>query len=66
MNNGLTIGGAQLRAACAAWQSGGTMGLALWLSKHTPHFGVADYAELVGLVRAELGDDTDYGTDTPR
>lgn len=56
----LQLTGNQLRAASAAWQSGGTLGIGLWLSKHKPHFTVADYAELVGLVRAELHDTTDY------
>jgi hypothetical protein len=49
-----------LHAACNAWQSGGTLGLGLWLSKHKPHFTVADYGDLVELVRAELNDQTDY------
>lgn len=52
----------QLREACAAWTSGGTLGLGLWLSKHTPHFTVHDYGELVAMVRVELHDDTDYST----
>lgn len=60
MADSLTIGRRQLREACAAWQSGGTLGLGLWLSKHKPRFGVNDYAELVAMVRAETGDDTDY------
>jgi hypothetical protein len=41
-------------------QSGGTLSLGLWLSKHKAHFTAADYAELVGLVRTELNDTTDY------
>lgn len=56
----LTIGKRQLRDACQAWQSGGTLGLGLWISKFKAHFTVADYGELIALVRAELGDDTDY------
>lgn len=60
MNTSLTIGRAQLRAACAAWQSGGTLSLGRWIARYTPHFTVADYGELVALVRAELNDDTDY------
>ncbi len=63
MNNSLTIGRRQLQAACVAWQSGGTLGLGLWLSKHKLHFTAADYCELVVMVRAELGDATDYSID---
>jgi len=63
----LKISQRQLHAACDVWgrtptTGGGTLGLGLWLSKHKPHFTVADYAELVAMVRAELGDDTDYST----
>jgi len=50
----------QVDAACDAWQSGGTLGLGLWLSKHKPRFSVHDYGELVAMVRAELNDNTDY------
>jgi hypothetical protein len=50
----------QLREACAAWQSGGTLGLGLWLSKHTPRFTVAQYGDLVAMVRVELNDSRDY------
>lgn len=60
MANELTISRRQLHDACAAWQSGGTLGLGLWLSKHKAHFSTRDYAELVGLVRTELNDWTDY------
>jgi hypothetical protein len=61
MSASLTIGKRQLSQACEAWRSGGCLGLGLWLSRHKQYHTVADYAELVGLVRAELGDDTDYG-----
>lgn len=60
MSASLVIGRRQLAAACVAWQSGGTLSLGLWLSKHKPHFSVQDYAELVGLVRVESDDTTDY------
>jgi len=50
----------ELREACHAWQSGGTLGLGLWLSKHKPRFTVHDYGDLVAMVRVELRDDTDY------
>lgn len=51
----------QLHEACAAWASGGCLGLGLWLSRFKKPHSVSDYAELVGLVRAELQDETDYG-----
>ncbi len=54
----------QLREACAAWTSGGTLGLGLWLSKHKAHFTVNDYGDLVAMVRVELRDDTDYSLAT--
>lgn len=62
---GLSLLPRQLRAACDAWgwtldTGGGSMGLALWLSRHKPRFNVQDYAELVEMVRAETGDTTDY------
>lgn len=60
MSKDLKLNPHQLAAACEAWQSGGTLGLGLWLSKHKPHFTVADYGELVEMVRAELNDATDY------
>jgi hypothetical protein len=60
MADDLKVSRRQLREACAAWQSGGTLGLGLWLSKHKAHFTTHDYSELVGLVRVELGDQTDY------
>jgi hypothetical protein len=65
MAHELTIGKRQLRAACDAWgwttdTGGGSMGLALWLSRHKAHFTVKDYSELIELVRAETGDTTDY------
>jgi hypothetical protein len=60
MADSLTIGKRQLRAACDAWQSGGTLALGLWLSRHKAHFTVKDYSELVEMVRAETGDTTDY------
>lgn len=60
MADHLTISRRQLQEACEAWESGGCLGLGLWLSKHKPHFTTKDYGELVGLVRAELGDDRDY------
>lgn len=50
----------QIQAAAAAWQSGGTLMLGLWLARFKKHFTVADYGALVELVRAELNDDTDY------
>lgn len=56
----LVIGRTQLREAARAWESGGTLSLGRWLSKHKPHFSTGDYGELVLLVRAELGDDKDY------
>ena len=56
----LQITSSQLCAASEAWRSGGTLSLGLWLSKHKPYFTVADYAELVELVRAETNDTTDY------
>lgn len=46
--------------ACHAWQSGGTMGLSLWLSRYKPHFSVKDYSDLIELVRDETNDTTDY------
>lgn len=58
--SGLTIGKRQLRAACHAWQSGGSAGLGLWLSRHKARFSVQDYSELVAMVRAELADERDY------
>lgn len=60
MADHLTIGKRQLAQACEAWRSGGCLAIGLWLSRHKAHFTVADYGELVGLVRVELGDDTDY------
>lgn len=57
---GLTLGRRQLREAAQAWNIGGTLALGLWLSKHKPHFSTRDYGELVGMVRMELGDQTDY------
>ncbi len=60
MADTLIIGKRQLREACAAWQSGGTMALGLGLSKHKPRFGTNDYADLVEMVRAELKDERDY------
>ena len=65
MATDLKISRRQLAAACDAWgrtpdTGGGTLGLGLWLSKHKPRFTVADYAELLAIVRAETGDDTDY------
>lgn len=56
----LTISRRQLLEACHAWQSGGTLGLGLWMSRFKPHFSVGDYSEIVALVRAELNDTTDY------
>ena len=61
MATDLNVSKRQLRAACAAWSSGGTLALGLWLSKHKPRFSTHDYGELVAMVRAELHDDTDYG-----
>ena len=60
----MMIGRQQLRAACHAWASGGTLGLGLWLSKHKPHFTTHDYGELVAMVRAELSDTTDYAQES--
>lgn len=51
---------AEITAACHAWESGGCLGLGLWLSRFKKHHSVGDYAALVQLVRDELGDDTDY------
>lgn len=58
--SGLAVSKRQLRAACAAWESGGCLGLGLWLSRHKEYHTVADYGDLVAMVRAELGDETDY------
>lgn len=60
MKDGLTIGKRQLAEACKAWQVGGCLGLGLWLSRHKEYHTVADYGDLVAMVRAELNDDTDY------
>ena len=49
-----------IREACEAWDHGGSLSLGLWLSRYKPRFNVADYGALVRLVRAEMGDDTDY------
>lgn len=57
MNN---LSEAALAEACHAWQTGGTLALSLWLSRYKPRFTTADYGALVRLVRAELGDTTDY------
>lgn len=58
--SGLSISKRQLRTACDAWASGGCLGLGLWLSRHKEYHTVADYGELVALVRVEIGDTTDY------
>lgn len=65
MVNSLTLSRRQLHAACDAWgrtptTGGGTLGLGLWLSRHKDYHTVADYADLLAMVRAEMGDETDY------
>ena len=48
------------QSAARAWQTGGTLALGHWLAHYKPRFSTQDYAALVALVRAELGDTTDY------
>lgn len=55
---------AEIASACHAWDSGGSLSLGLWLSRYKPHFSVNDYADLVQLVRDELGDSTDYSQES--
>jgi hypothetical protein len=62
----LKVSKRQLRDACHAWDSGGTLALGLWLSKHKPHFTVRDYSDLIELVRTELNDAVDYSVNEPR
>lgn len=59
-NSDLALRPRDLRAACEAWQSGGTLGLGRWIARYKPHFSVFDYAALVELVRSELDDTQDY------
>lgn len=49
---------AQLDAACEAWEHGGCQTLGHWLMQSK--LGRDHYGELVQLVRAKLGDTTDY------
>jgi hypothetical protein len=62
----LKVSKRQLKEACHAWESGGTLALGLWLSKHKPHFTVRDYGDLVELVRVELNDTVDYSQEIPQ
>lgn len=51
----------QLRTAAQAWESGGCIGLGHWAARAgLRDYGATVYGELVGLVRVELGDETDY------
>ncbi len=58
--NKYTISETAITEACHAWQIGGSLALGLWLSKFKPKFNTQDYAAIVGLVRVELSDTTDY------
>lgn len=53
---------AQLQTACDAWEHGGCQTLGHWLMQSG--LGRDYYSELVGLVRAKLGDTTDYSEET--
>lgn len=60
-----TLNAIDRRVACEAWERSGCLGLSLWLLAYQKRrkrvgFTVAEYGELVSLVRAALGDDTDY------
>lgn len=58
MSDELHLTRRQLEAACEAWQRGA---LGFWAPRaKLKDWGVKVYGELVALVRAELGDDTDY------
>jgi hypothetical protein len=55
----------QLRTACAAWESGGCIGLGHWAARaDLPQYGPLVYGELIDLVRTELNDTTDYQRQT--
>jgi hypothetical protein len=60
-NQPLHLTRGQLRTACAAWESGGCIGLGHWAARAgLRDYGATVYGELVDLVRVKLDDTTDY------
>ncbi len=49
-----------LRAACDAWERGGSLLLGPWAARHLTPWCARTYGALVARVRAELGDTADY------